>query len=72
MTATLQFNLPEDQREFEIATTAPHLVHVIEELDRILRSHTKMDDPPEQTYQDFRDLLWEHLSGDDRVKALFA
>ena len=49
MNATLNFNLPEDDREFRIATTGKSMHTVLRELDEWLRSKTKY--APDSTSQ---------------------
>ena len=67
MKATLEFNLPEDQQDFQMATNAIKFWSVIYELDQELRSKTKYapDDLPEDkydAYQEVRDRLYELMS----------
>jgi len=50
MNATLNFNLPEDDREFRMATTGKSMHTVLWELDEWLRSKTKY--APDSTSQD--------------------
>ena len=52
MTATLTFNLPDDQEQFKYATQATDMYAVLWEYDQLLRSYTKYapDDIPEQVY----------------------
>ena len=53
MHATLNFNLPEDDREFRMATTGKSMHTVLRELDEWLRSKTKY--APDSTSQDKMD-----------------
>jgi CRISPR/Cas system-associated protein Cas5 (RAMP superfamily) len=53
MEATLKFNLPEDDREFRMATTGKSMHTVLRELDEWLRSKTKY--APDSTSQDKMD-----------------
>ena len=53
MNATLNFNLPEDDREFRMATTGKSMHTVLRELDEWLRSKTKY--APDSTSQDKMD-----------------
>jgi len=67
MKATLEFNLPEDQQEFDLATKAFKLWSVLWELDQSLRSKTKYapDSLPQDkydAYQEVRDELRELMS----------
>lgn len=64
MKATFEFNLPEEQEEYNIALQAAHLARVIDELDSLLRNKIKYT--PElqhqertDTYQEIREALWE-------------
>jgi len=52
MRATLEFNLPDDQIEFEYATNGSKWASLVWELDQYLRNKTKHapDDYPEQVY----------------------
>lgn len=67
MKATLEFNLPEDQEEFQTAQDGGKAKGVLHELDQHLRSKTKYapDTQSEQvteTYQEIREKLWELAS----------
>lgn len=67
MKAILEFNLPEDDQEFELATNAMSFWNVLYELDQELRTKTKYapDDLPEEkynAYQEIRELLHELMS----------
>jgi len=53
MNATLNFNLPEDDREFRMATTGKSMLTVLRELDEWLRSKTKY--APDSMSQDKMD-----------------
>jgi hypothetical protein len=60
--ATLTFNLPEEQREHELATKAGALHQVLWDLDQDLRSKIKHGDYPEAVraaYQEVRSKLHE-------------
>jgi hypothetical protein len=64
MKATLEFNLPDDQQEYELANSALGFWNVLWELDQELRAKTKYaaDDLPKDkyyAYQEIRDLLHE-------------
>jgi hypothetical protein len=62
MKATLKFNLPEDQSEFDQAINASKYHSVIWNLDQWLRSETKHGMLPEErdeAYQDIRQKLHE-------------
>jgi len=67
MKAILEFNLPEDNQEFTVATNGLNFWHVLYDLDQSLRSKTKYapDDLPEDkynAYQEIRDELRELMS----------
>lgn len=64
MKATLEFNLPEDQQDFELATKGMKFWSVLWELDQSLRAKTKYapDSLPQDkydAYQEIRDELHE-------------
>jgi hypothetical protein len=70
MKATLEFNLPEDQQEFELATKGLKFWSVLWELDQSLRAKTKYapDSLPQDkydAYQEMRDELRELMSNND-------
>ena len=65
--AILEFNLPEDNQEFLLATSGTKFWSVLWELDQSLRSKTKYapDDLPQEkydAYQEVRDKLRELMS----------
>ena len=67
MKAILEFNLPDDQQDFDLAVNAMKFWNVLYELDQELRSKTKYapDDLPQDkydAYQEVRDLLYELMS----------
>ena len=55
MKATLEFNLPEDASDFEIAATSMKWALVVKDLDSFLRNRIKYDDKEE--LQEVRDYL---------------
>lgn len=60
--ATLQFNLPEEQQEFEYASNGTSYSCVISEMDNYLRAKLKYEDLSEEignVYQEVRDKLNE-------------
>jgi hypothetical protein len=64
MKAILEFNLPDDQQEYDLANNALNFWRVVYELDQELRAKTKYapDDLPQDkydAYQEVRDLLYE-------------
>ena len=64
MKAILEFNLPDDQQEYELANNALNFWRVLYELDQDLRTKTKYaaDDLPQDkydAYQEVRDNLHE-------------
>jgi hypothetical protein len=67
MKAILEFNLPDDQQDFEMASNAMKFWSVLYELDQDLRAKTKYasDDLPQDkydAYQEVRDKLYELMS----------
>lgn len=67
MKAILEFNLPDDQQDFEMASNALKFWSVLYELDQDLRAKTKYasDDLPQDkydAYQEVRDKLYELMS----------
>ena len=67
MKATLEFNLPDDQDDFKLATNALNWYIVCWDLDQQLRAKTKYapDTLPQDkydAYQEIRDLLREYMS----------
>lgn len=70
MKAILEFNLPDDQQDFDMAVNAMKFWHVLYELDQDLRSKTKYasDDLPQDkydAYQEVRDMLYELMSNNN-------
>ena len=67
MKAILEFNLPDDQQDFELASNALKFWSVLYELDQDLRAKTKYasDDLPQDkydAYQEVREKLREFMS----------
>jgi hypothetical protein len=67
MKAILEFNLPEDQQDFELATKGMKFWSILWDLDQSLRAKTKYasDDLPQDkydAYQEIRDELRELMS----------
>lgn len=67
MKAILEFNLPDDKQDFDLATRASDLWYVLYQLDQDLRSKTKYasDDLPQDkydAYEEVRDKLHELMS----------
>jgi hypothetical protein len=67
MKAILEFNLPDDQQDFELATKGLKFWSILWDLDQSLRSKTKYasDDLPQDkydAYQEIRDELRELMS----------
>ena len=67
MKAILEFNLPDDQEDFKLATNALNWYIVCWDLDQQLRSKTKYapDDISQDkydAYEEIRDLLREYMS----------
>jgi len=70
MKAILEFNLPDDQDDFKLATNGINWYLVCWELDQELRAKTKYAPdslPPDKydAYQEIRDLLREYMSDRD-------
>lgn len=70
MKAILEFNLPDDQQDFNLAVNAMKFWDVLYELDQDLRSKTKYapDDLPQDkydAYQEVRDTLYELMSANN-------
>lgn len=66
MKAVLEFNLPDDQQDFNLAVNAMKFWDVLYELDQDLRAKTKYasDDLPQDkydAYQEVRDLLHQMM-----------
>lgn len=60
--ATLTYDLPEEQTDFDMATHATDMWIVLGELDNELRSHLKYDSHPEwhgETVEAIRKILWD-------------
>lgn len=58
--AVLEYNLPEETEEFDLAQNGSHYFCVIEDLDNYLRSLIKFGNLPmekEEIYQEIRDKL---------------
>lgn len=58
----LEFQLPEEQGEFEYANNGARASSVIEDLDSYLRSklkHTDLNETEERVYTEVRRKLWE-------------
>ncbi len=67
MKAILEFNLPDDQEEFNLANNALNFWRVLYDLDQELRANTKYapDDMPQDNvdaYIEIRDKLYELMS----------
>lgn len=67
MKAILEFNLPDDQQEFDLANSASKFWNVLWDLDQELRAKTKYapDDLPQDkydAYQEIRERLRELMS----------
>jgi len=66
MKAILEFNLPEDQLDFDLAVNGSSWMHSMWELDQWLRSQIKhpaaeMSDDTYKAFEDTRDKLYEVL-----------
>ena len=67
MKAILEFNLPDDQQEYDLANNGLNFWRVLYELDQELRANTKYapDDLPQDkydAYQEIRDKLHELMN----------
>lgn len=67
MKAILEFNLPDDQQEYELANSGLSFWNVLWELDQELRTKTKYasDGLPKdkyEAYQEIRDKLYELMN----------
>jgi hypothetical protein len=67
MKATLEFNLPDDQQEYDLANNGLNFWNVLWELNQELRTKTKYasDDLPQDkydAYQEIRDLIRELMT----------
>ena len=67
MKATLEFNLPDDQQEYDLANNGLSFWNVLWELNQELRTKTKYasDDLPQDkydAYQEIRDLIRELMT----------
>ena len=70
MKAILEFNLPDDKEDFELASNAMKFWSVLYQLDQDLRSKTKYapDDLPQDkydAYEEVRELLHEFMSNEN-------
>lgn len=70
MKAILEFNLPEETEEFQMATQAAKMHHTLWEIDQWLRTNTKYapDDINEHTYKAYeecREQLHQFLNGNN-------
>jgi hypothetical protein len=65
MKAILEFNLPEDQREFEIANQSKDMLCIIGNLEDTLRSYIKYGhdfETPEEALEAIRARLYEEIN----------
>jgi len=77
MKAILEFNLPEDQQDFELATKGMKFWSILWDLDQSLRAKTKYasDDLPQDKYDayqeirnELRELMSENMISFDMVR----
>ena len=65
MKATLEFNLPEDQPEFNTALKASDWKHVCWKMEQFLRKRVKYDEglteEQREVYEDMRDEFWKMM-----------
>jgi hypothetical protein len=67
MKATLEFNLPDEQSEFESAVNGHLYKHVVWDIDNYLRSKLKYSDLTDTEYtiyDDIRTVLWEFINAE--------
>ena len=63
--ATLSYNLPEEQTEFDMASHALDMWIILNGLDQELRSHLKWESHPEwheETVEDIRKMLLDAMA----------
>jgi hypothetical protein len=70
MKATLTFNLPEDQQDFELANNASKMYNVLWKMNQYLRTNTKyapdsMSEDTYNTFQQCREQLMEFMNEDN-------
>jgi hypothetical protein len=70
MKAILEFNLPDDQQDFEMASNVMKFWSVLYELDQDLRSKTKyapdsLSQDKYDAYQEVRDMLHELMRNEN-------
>lgn len=63
MKATLEFNLPEDQPEFNTALQGSDWKHVCWEMDQLLRKHIKYDDDLSEDARGILEYVREEFNG---------
>jgi hypothetical protein len=61
MTATLQFNLPDDQEDFNMAVNGTKWYLTLWELDQFLRSKVKYDETISEEAQDIYDNIRQKI-----------
>ena len=70
MKATLTFDLPEEQEEFELASNAVNYSIALSDIDNYLRSKIKYADLTEEqykVYEEIREQLWCYIN-DNGIK----
>jgi hypothetical protein len=70
MKAILEFNLPDDQQDFQLASNAMKFWSVLYELDQDLRSKTKyapdsLSQDKYDAYEEVRDMLYELMRNEN-------
>jgi len=65
MKGILEFNLPEDQGEFEIACKGGKYFSALHELDNYLRSKIKYSEGDVKVYEEIRGYLNDLMPGED-------
>jgi hypothetical protein len=63
--ATLTYDLPEEQTDFDMASHAADMWIILSDLDNELRSHLKYNSHPEwdeKTVEEIRQIVWDMRS----------
>ena len=66
--AILEFNLPEESEEFQIASHAGEYRYILSQMDNYLRSRIKYEELPQPIHdamQAVRDKLWEFIKDEN-------
>ena len=68
MKAKLEFDLPEEQDDFEVASNGWKYCSVLFDLDNFLRNklkYEKLTEEQDKAYSEVRELLWNTLRNDN-------